>query len=155
MTAKRHTRVITNQNMEDDDVTVVNHVTIIEETKEESSIEEDVEDAPPTFEEGVQATMDELKEINIGRAKDPKPICVNANLSPEEEIAYIELLKEYKDVFAWTYKEMPGLDLKVDVHQLSIRHGVGPIKQAQCQFRPELNPQIEVEVNKLIEVGFI
>ena len=155
LTAKRHTRVITNQNMEDDDVTAVNHVTIIEETKGESSIEEDAEDTPPTFEEGVQATVDELKEINIGSAEDPKPICVNANLSPKEEHAYAELLKEYKDVFAWTYKEMPGLDLKVDVHQLSIRHGVGPIKQAQCQFRPELNPQIEVEVNKLIEVGFI
>ena len=124
-------RVITNQNMEDDDVTSVNHVTIIEETKGESSIEEDAEDASPTFEEGVQATVDELKEINIANAEDPKPICVNANLSPKEEHAYAELLKEYKDVFAWTYKEMPGLDLKVDVHQLSIRHGVQPIKQAQ------------------------
>ena len=120
--------------MEDDDVTSVNHVTIIEETKEESSIEDDAEDALPTFEEGVQATVDELKEINIGSAEDFKPICVNANLSPEEEIAYIELLKEYKDVFTWTYKEMPGLDPKVVVHHLSIRHGVRPIKQAQRRF---------------------
>ena len=88
--------------MEDDDVTSVNHVTIIEETKGESSIEEDAEDASPTFEEGVQATVDELKEINIANAEDPKPICVNANLSPEEENAYTEILKEYKDVFAWT-----------------------------------------------------
>ena len=49
LTAKRHTRVIINQNMEDDDVTSVNHVTIIEETKEESSIENDAEDALPTL----------------------------------------------------------------------------------------------------------
>ena len=124
LTAKRHTRVITNQNMEDDDVTAVNHVTIIEETKGDSSIEEDAEDAPPTFGEGVQAIVDELKEINIGRVEDRKPICVNANFSLEEENAYIELLKEYKDVFAWTYKEMPSLDPRVVVHQLSIRHGV-------------------------------
>ena len=86
--------------MEDDDVTAVNHVTIIEETKEESSIEEDAKDALPTFDEGVQATVDELKEINIGSAEDPKPICVNSNFSPEEENAYTKLLKEYKDVFA-------------------------------------------------------
>ena len=116
--------------MEDDDVTSVNHVTIIEETKEQSSIENDAEDALPTFEEGVQATV----EINIGSAEDLKPICVNANLSPEEEIAYTELLKEYKDVFTWTYKEMPGLDPKVVVHYLSIRHGVRPTKQAQRRF---------------------
>ena len=30
-----------------------------------------------------------------------------------------------------------------------------PIKQAQRLFRPELLPQIEAEVNKLEQVGFI
>ena len=30
-----------------------------------------------------------------------------------------------------------------------------PIKQAQRHFRPELLPQIEAEVNKLEQVGFI
>ncbi|KAA0062772.1 uncharacterized protein E5676_scaffold87G00330 [Cucumis melo var. makuwa] len=38
----------------------------------------------------------------------------------------MSLLIEYKEIFAWSYKEMPGLD-----------------------------PKIEVEVNKLIEAGFI
>ncbi len=50
---------------------------------------------------------------------------------------------------------MSGLDPKVAVHHLSIRHGVRPIKKAQRRFRPELIPQIKVEVNKLIEAGFI
>jgi hypothetical protein len=49
---------------------------------------------------------------------------------------------------------MPGLNPKVVVHHLSIRHGV-PIKQVQRRFRPKLIPQIKVEVNKLIEAGFI
>ncbi|KAL0378738.1 UNVERIFIED_CONTAM: hypothetical protein Sradi_3179300 [Sesamum radiatum] len=50
---------------------------------------------------------------------------------------------------------IPGLDPKVVVHQLSISKGACPVKQDQRQFRPELVPLIEVEVNKLIEVGFI
>ena len=50
---------------------------------------------------------------------------------------------------------MPGLDPKVVVHHLSVRHRVRPTKQAQRRFRPELIPQIEGEVKKLIEVGFI
>ncbi|KAL0346399.1 UNVERIFIED_CONTAM: hypothetical protein Scaly_1655900 [Sesamum calycinum] len=50
---------------------------------------------------------------------------------------------------------MPGPDPKVAVHQLSIRKGARPIKQAQCRFRPELVLLIEIEVKKLIEVGFI
>nr|POF09885.1 hypothetical protein CFP56_53432 [Quercus suber] len=56
--------VITNQEVEDDVVTSMNHVTIVEDTKEEPPIEENVEDSPPIFEEGIQATVDELKEIN-------------------------------------------------------------------------------------------
>ena len=141
--------------MEDEVVVSVNHKTINEVTKEESPIEDNAEDAPPTFEEGIRATVDELKEVNIGITNDPRPIFINANLSLEEEDAYVELLKEYRDVFAWTYKGMPGLDPKVVVHHLSVRHGVRSMKQAQRRFRLELIPQIEGEVNKIIEAGFI
>ena len=44
---------------------------------------------------------------------------------------------------------MPGLDPTVAVHQLAIKQGMRPIKQAQRRFRLELLPQIETEVNKL------
>ena len=33
-------------------------------------VEDDVKDAPPIFEEGIQATVDELKEINTDATKD-------------------------------------------------------------------------------------
>jgi len=33
------------------------------------------------------------------------------------------------DVFAWSYKEMPGLDPKVTVHNLAIKKGVSLEKQ--------------------------
>ena len=73
----------------------------------------------------------------------------------DEEIAYMDLLKEYRDVFAWSYKEMPGLDPKVAVHQLAVKNGARLVKQAQRRLRPELVPLIENEVNKLIGAGFI
>ena len=50
---------------------------------------------------------------------------------------------------------MPGLDPKVAVHNLVVKRGVRPIKQAQWHFRPELIPKIETEFNKRIEAGFI
>ena len=62
---------------------------------------------------------------------------------------------EYKDVFAWTYKEMPGLDPTIAVHRLAIKQGVHPIKQAQRRFRLDLLPQIEAKVHKLEQAGFI
>lgn len=50
---------------------------------------------------------------------------------------------------------MPKLDPKVPVHRLSIKKGVSPKKQPQRRFRKELVLEIEKEVNKLIEAGFI
>ena len=76
-------------------------------------------------------------------------------LSPSEEKSYFELLLDYKDIFAWSYKKMSGLDPKVAVHQLMVKHGVRLIKQAQRRFQPKLVSQIETEIDKLIEAGFI
>ena len=52
LTIKRHTMVTTNQEVEDD-----------------------VKDAPPIFEEGIQATVEELKEINTNTTEDGLRIC--------------------------------------------------------------------------------
>ncbi|XP_068320307.1 uncharacterized protein [Pyrus communis] len=68
---------------------------------------------------------------------------------------YYQLLLEYKDVLAWTYKEMPGLDPIIAVHRLAVKLGMRPIKQTQRRYRSKLIPQIEVEIDKLIEAGFI
>ncbi|XP_049394584.1 uncharacterized protein LOC125858841 [Solanum stenotomum] len=117
--------------------------------------EEDVGDAPPELEEGVKTTIDPLKEVNIGTDEDPRPTYLSAFLEVDEEITYMNILKEYRDVFTWSYKEMPGLNPKVAVHQLAVKNGSRPIKQAQRRFRPDLVPLIKNEVNKLIEAGFI
>ncbi|KAL0295618.1 UNVERIFIED_CONTAM: Transposon Tf2-12 polyprotein [Sesamum angustifolium] len=128
------------------------HITLIEDSEVE---EEDAEDAPAELEEGTKATIDELKEVNLGDIENPRPIYISASLTHGEEGTYIALLNEFKDVFAWSYKEMSGLDQKVAVHHLLVKIGARPIKQGQRRFRPKLIPLIEDEVNKLIEVGFI
>ncbi|XP_057790567.1 LOW QUALITY PROTEIN: uncharacterized protein LOC131007657 [Salvia miltiorrhiza] len=135
-----------------EDIVTSNHITSCEEVVVE---EEDAEIAPQQFEEGVKATVDELREINLGTIEDPRPTYISALLTVDEEYSYIELLKEFKDIFAWSYKEMPGLSSKIAVHHLAVRKDARPVKQAQRRFRPELVPLIEAEVNKLINVGFI
>jgi hypothetical protein len=64
----------------------------------------------------------------LGTIEDPHPICISALLSLEEEEAYINLLKQFGDVFAWSYKETPGLVPNIVVHCLVVRDGVAPIK---------------------------
>jgi len=61
-----------------------------------------VRPAPPEFEEGGQATVDELREVNLGTDEDPRPTFISASLSEDEARRYIAFLKEYSYVFAWT-----------------------------------------------------
>ena len=112
-------------------------------------------EAPQVFEDRGQTTINELKELNLSTNEDSRPIYVSMLLSSSEEKSYFELLLDYKDVFAWSYKEIPSLDPKVVVNQLMVKHSVQPIKQAQRRFQPELVSQIEMEIEKWIEVGFI
>ncbi|XP_070026209.1 uncharacterized protein [Nicotiana sylvestris] len=118
-------------------------------------VNDKVHEAPLQLKVGGQSTVNELKELNLGTPKDPLPTFISVLLMPQEEEEYSKLLTEYKDVFAWSYKEMSGLSPKVVVHHLGIKSGAHPVKQSQCMFRPEMVPQIEVKVNKLIKAGFI
>ncbi|XP_071939172.1 uncharacterized protein [Coffea arabica] len=149
---REHTVVYTRPKEDDEEsVASCNHITLIDGDSPEE--EEDAEDAPPELEEGVKATVDDLKEINLGTSEDPRPIYISALLSPDEEKAYTELLREYQDVFAWTCKEMPGLDPKVAIRHLAVKKRVRPVKQAHWWFRPDLISLIKIEVNKLIQAG--
>ncbi|KAA0051629.1 uncharacterized protein E5676_scaffold3445G00120 [Cucumis melo var. makuwa] len=155
---KRHDVIQTNLGKEDSEQREgeisCHHITILEELEIETP-EEDAEDVPQSLEDGGQSTVDELKEINLGTIEEPHPTFISASLSSEKEGKYVCLPIEYKDIFAWSYKEMPGLDPKVAVHHLAIKPQYRLIKQAQRRFRSELIPQIEFKVNKSIEAGFI
>ncbi|XP_027109234.1 uncharacterized protein [Coffea arabica] len=127
------------------------HITISDPEEEE----EDADDASPELEQGAKNTVNVLKEINFGTSDDSRPIYINSCMTPEEEKEYVDLLLEFRDVFAWNYSEMLGLDPRITVHNLSVKRGTKPVKQTQRRFRPELIPLTENEINRLIETGFI
>jgi hypothetical protein len=53
----------------------------------------------PTVLIDISHTPGKIENINIG-----------ADCSPEEILIYTNLFKEVRDVFAWSYEEMPGID---------------------------------------------
>ena len=65
------------------------------------------------------------------------------------------LLKEYTDVFAWTYDEMPGLDPTLVVHALNVNLGVKLVIQPARVFHMDVKTQITQEVKKLLVASFI
>ena len=107
------------------------------------------------FDEPNLVVEEPTKEINLGTENDPQTIIISLNLNPEEESAPIQVLKEYKDTFAWTYEDMPCLDPALVEHRLLIRPGAKVVKQKLRRLHPKTALQVKEEVDKLHKAKFI
>jgi hypothetical protein len=58
-------------------------------------------------------------------------------------------------VFAWQISDMSGIPREVIEHKLCINPVFKPIKQKERRYTPERRETIRLEVNKLLEAGFI
>ena len=97
-----------------------------------------------------------MEEINLGTdPQKPRPISISSKLPEEEKLELILLLKEFKDVFAWDYSEMPRLDPGLVVHTLNVDPRAKPVAQFARVFHIEIEKQIVKEVQKLLVAGFI
>jgi len=71
-------------------------------------------------------SADDLVEVDIGNGNKPEPTFISTKLDSECKRQLTDLLKEYKDCFAWDYTEMPGLDRSIIEHRLPIKSGFRP-----------------------------
>ncbi|RYA52489.1 hypothetical protein, partial [Enterobacter cloacae complex sp. CH23B] len=58
--------------------------------------------------------LDELGE-------EPRPAYIANDLTEEEEKLLLSLLKEYRDIFAWSYKDLKGVDPEICQHTIPMR----------------------------------
>ena len=117
---------------------------------------QEVVQAPEQLQDQPKPQGDELEEINMAReGESVRPLFISKNLSKEQKTSLVQLVHEYRDVFAWTYKEMPALDESLVIHELHIFPGSKPVKQQARVFRHEVEIPVKEEINKLLKVGFI
>ena len=65
------------------------------------------------------------------------------------------LFKDFRDVFAWTYKEIPGIDPSNVVHEIKTYLGAKPVCQKLCQLHLRKATTIKEEFEKPLRAGFI
>ena len=66
--------------------------------------------------------------MNLRTEKKRKKVKIETTLSPAIRKELIDLLQDYKDVFAWSYQDMPSLDTDIVVHRLPLREECTLIK---------------------------
>jgi hypothetical protein len=108
------------------------------------------------YAEGNMVTITETIPINISRNPGVmENVFIGADCSPEEIQIYTDLFKEFCDVFAWSYEEMPGIDPKIVEHEITTYPDVKPVQQKLRPVNPRKVASIKIEVEKFLKVGFI
>jgi hypothetical protein len=65
------------------------------------------------------------------------------------------LLKEFKDVFAWTYKNVEGISLKLAQHKIELDTTIPPTHHAMYILNPKYATVIKEDIDKLLATKFI
>ena len=89
-----------------------------------------------TKKEGIKPTN--YIEINIGSEEDPKFIKIGKGTSEKERQEIIKLVKEFRDVLAFTYDELKAYREDVIQHTIPLKKEVKPFRQKLRQINPKL-----------------
>ena len=75
--------------------------------------------------------------------------------SPSELETYRSLFREFRDIFAWYYVEIPGIDTSIFEYTIKMYPDVRSVRQCLHPVHPKKVAANKVEVEKLLCVGFI
>ena len=89
---------------------------------------EDLEQAPPKFEDTQPQVHDPMEEVNLGTVEEPRITYIGSLLSSDLKEGIITILLEFKDCFAWNYDKIPGLDISLVENLLPIKSKFHPFR---------------------------
>ncbi|MCO5552095.1 hypothetical protein L7F22_005605 [Adiantum nelumboides] len=100
--------------------------------------------------------LEKAKKIDLAEpGEEPKPAYIATDLTEEEEQLLIATLKQYKDVFAWSYKDLKGVDPSICQHTIPLKSDAKPSKQRPYTYNETFAKKIKEEIDKLKEAEFI
>ena len=98
----------------------------------------------------------DAKQVDLAaNGEEPRLVWIATDLSQTEEALLISTLKEYKDVFAWRYKDLKGVDPEICQHTIPMREDAKPTRQRPYTYNDNFANKIKEEIDKLLEAEFI
>jgi ribonuclease HI len=97
----------------------------------------------------------DITECNVGTKRDPQYIKLSSSLSEKQREEYTNMLKEFADVFAWTYEYLRTYDTSIIEHKIPLKENTKPFRQKLRQISPMLLPVMAKEVKKILDAKII
>jgi hypothetical protein len=91
----------------------------------------------------------------LGTQAKPQDVLVSAILPITFQLQLKNLLTDYKDVFACSYKELKGILRKIFEPKTQLMANAQPIKQKQYIMNPNYALKLKEDLDKLRDARFI
>ena len=96
-----------------------------------------------------------LKDVPLDEDDPGKSTKIGADLEGKIKKGLICFLRKNIDMFAWSHKDMPGINPSVIIHYLNVHPSSKPMRQKKRVFALERDNAIKEEVQKLTLAKFI
>ncbi|GJT18015.1 reverse transcriptase domain-containing protein [Tanacetum coccineum] len=83
------------------------------------------------------------------------PVIIAKDLSVEEKVTLIKVLKLHKRAIAWKLSGIKGINLEFYTHKILMEEDYKPVVQHQRRVNPKIHDVIKKEIEKLLDVGLI
>ena len=103
----------------------------------------------------LEPIKEETQPINLGIDDEPKMIQVGNTLTTSEKDALVALLIEFKEVFAWSYEDMLGIDTDIVQHCIPTNPTMKSVKQKLRRMKLEWTLMINEKVKKQYNARFL
>ena len=91
----------------------------------------------------IQPFEEQIELVNLGSEDDVKEVKIGSRLCLDANKGLIDLLREYSNVFSWSYQDMLGLDSEIMEHRLSLKPECPPVKQKLRRTHPDIAVKIK------------
>ena len=119
-----------------------------DEDIEEEVLPSDLKRLVEAEERQILPHQETTENVNLGTEEVKREVKIGTLLSESTREELINLLKEFVDVFAWSYQDMPGLDTDIVVHHLPLREECPPLKQKLRRVKSKMLLKIKEEMRK-------
>jgi hypothetical protein len=91
-----------------------------------------------------------LEELNLGTLEESRNVLVAKDLEAEFKVKLVMVLREYKEVFSWSYEDIKGLNPEFYHHKINLAKDAIPVQQCRYRLNPNYAAKVKEEIDKLL-----
>ena len=81
--------------------------------------------------------QEETELVDLGTGSGKREVKIGTGMTTPIHEELMALLKNYHDIFAWSYQDIPGLSSDIVQHRLPLNSECSPVKQKLRRMKPE------------------